>query len=192
MLLEKLTNELDDYIGRKVYGYLPKSTKNIVDAIVDEIAKDEKVSALYSLWYEQRNNVILTYQDNLPKKIPLSQNKEFKSIHNTVVNEAFKLILQEDEQQEEIVVDTPKEIKNNVRTQKSDATSKMTSHKNYVKNKVSAASISLSSLRLFARISQIIQDDIERNDNINQHIEKKLQQKIEEKKIAQGQKISYL
>lgn len=189
MLLEKLINELDGYTGRKVYGYLPKSAKNIVDAIVDEIAKDEKVSALYSLWYEQRNNVILTYQDNLPKKIPLSQNKEFKSIRNAVVNEAFKLISQEVEQQEEIIVGTQKEIKNNVRTEKSDATSKVTSHKGYVKNQVSATSISLASLRLFARISQIIQEDIERNDNINQHIEKKLQQKIEEKKIAQGQKI---
>lgn len=192
MLLEKLINELGDYTGRKVYGYLPKSTKNIVDAIVDEIAKDEKVSALYSLWYEQRNNVILTYQDNLPKRISLSQNKEFKSIRNAVVNEAFRLILQEDEQQEEIVEDTTIMIKNNMRTEKSDATSKVTSHKGYVNNKVSATSITLSSLRLFARISQIIQDDIERNDNINQHLEKKLQQKIEEKKLAQGQKISYL
>ena len=189
MLIEKLTNELGDYTGRKVYGYLPKSTKNIVDAIVDEIAKDEKVSSLYSLWYEQRNNVILTYQDNLPKKIPLSHNKEFKSIRNAVVNEAFKLISQEDEQQEEIAEDTPKEIKNNLQTEKSDATSQVTSHKNYVKNKVSAPSISLSSLRLFARLSQIIQNDIEKNDNINQYIEKKLQQKIEEKKMAQGQKL---
>ncbi len=189
MLLEKLINELDGYTGRKVYGYLPKTTKSIIDAIVDEIAKDEKVSALYALWYEQRNNVILTYQDNLPKKIPLSQNKEFKSIRNAVVNEAFKLILQEDEQKEEIVVDAQKEITNNVQKEKSDATSKVTSHKGYVNNKVSATSITLSSLRLFARISQIIQDDIERNDNINQHLEKKLQQKIEEKKIAQGQKM---
>ena len=189
MLLEKLTNELGDYTGRKVYGYLPKSTKNIVDAIVDEIAKDEKVSSLYSLWYEQRNNVILTYQDNLPKKIPLSQNKEFKSIRNAVVNEAFKLISQEDEQQEEIVEDNPKERNRNVQKEKSDATSKVTSHKGYVNNKVSATSISLSSLRLFARISQIIQNDIERNDSINQHIEKKLQQKIDEKKLAQGQKM---
>lgn len=192
MLLEKLTNELGNYTGRKVYGYIPKSAKNIVDAIVDEIAKDGKVSSLYSLWYEQRNNVILTYQDNLPKKIPLSQNKEFKSIRNAIVNEAFKLIFQEDEQHEEIVADIPKEIKNNIQTQKSDATSKVTSHKGNIDNKVSATSISLSSLRLFARIPQIIQDDIERNDNINQHLEKKLQQKIEEKKIAQGQKISYL
>lgn len=190
MLIEKLTNEFGDYTGRKVYGYLPKSTKNIVDAIVDEIAKDEKVSALYSLWYEQRNNIILTYMDNLPKQIPLSQNKEFKSIRNAVVNEAFRLISQEDEQ--ENVEDTTKEIKNYVRTEKSDATLKVTSHKGYVNNMVSATSITLSSLRLFARISQIIQDDIERNDNINQYIEKKLQQKIEEKKIAQGQKISYL
>ena len=189
MLIEKLTNELGDYTGRKVYGYLPKPIKNIVDAIVDEIAKEEKVSSLYSLWYEQRNNVILTYQDNLPKKIPLSQNKEFKSIRNAIVNEAFKLIFQEDEQHEEIVADIPKEIKNNIQTQKSDATSKVTSLKGCVNNKVSATSITLSSLRLFARISQIIQDDIERNDNINQHLEKKLQQKIEEKKIAQGQKM---
>lgn len=190
MLIEKLTNEFGNYTGRKAYGYLPKSTKNIVDAIVDEIAKDEKVSALYTLWYEQRNNVILTYMDNLPKKIPLSQNKEFKSIRNAVVNEAFKLISQEDEQK--IVEDTTKEIDTNARKEKSDVTSKVASHKGYVNNKISATSISLSSLRLFARISQIIQDDIERNDNINQHLEKKLQQKIEEKKIAQGQKISYL
>lgn len=70
------------------------------------------------------------------------------------------------------------------------ATSKVTSHKEYVNNKVSATSISISSLRLFTRLSQIIQDDIEKNDNINQHIEKKLQQKIEEKKIAQGQKMN--
>ena len=189
MLIEKLTNEFGNYTGRKAYGYLPKTTKKIVDAIVDEIAKDEKVSALYSLWYEQRNNVILTYQDNLPKEIPLSQNKEFKSIRNAVVNEVFKLISQEDEQQEEIVEDTTIMIKNNMRTEKSDATSKVTSHKGYVNNKVSATSITLSSLRLFARISQIIQHDIERNDNINQHLEKKLQQKIEEKKIAQGQKM---
>lgn len=188
MLIEKLTIELGNYTGRKVYGYIPKSAKNIVDAIVDEIAKDEKVSALYSLWYEQRNNVILTYQDNLPKKIPLSQNKEFKSIRNAVVNEAFNFISQKDEQQE-VITDNPKEINNNVRTEKSDATSKVTSHKCYVNNKVSATSITLSSLRLFARISQIIQEDIEKKDNINQHIEKKLQRKIEEKKIAQGQKM---
>lgn len=187
MLIEKLTNELGNYTGRKVYGYIPKSAKNIVDAIVDEIAKDEKVSALYSLWYEQRNNVILTYQDNLPKKIPLSQNKEFKSIRNAVANKVFKLIAQEIGKEEKDA-DTKKEIKNNLRTEKSDATSKVTSHKGYVNNKVSATSISLYSLRLFARISQIIQEDIERNDNINQHIEKKLQQKIEEKKIAQGKK----
>lgn len=115
--------------------------------------------------------------------------KAFKSIRNAVVNEAFKLISQEDEQQEEIVVDTLKEIKNNIQIEKNDAISKMTSRRGYINNKVSATSISLYSLRLFARISQIIQDDIERNDNINQHIEKKLQQKIEEKKMAQGQKM---
>ena len=46
--LEQLTEELAERLltvkGRKVYGYLPPRVKAIVDAIVEEIAKDEKDS----------------------------------------------------------------------------------------------------------------------------------------------------
>ena len=47
--LEQLTEELAERLltvkGRKVYGYLPPRVKAIVDAIVEELAKDERVSA---------------------------------------------------------------------------------------------------------------------------------------------------
>ena len=38
-LLTELSLELKTYNGKKVYGYLPKRLKNLVDGIVDEIAK---------------------------------------------------------------------------------------------------------------------------------------------------------
>ena len=45
--LEQLTEELAERLltvkGRKVYGYLPPRAKAIVDAIVEELAKDERV-----------------------------------------------------------------------------------------------------------------------------------------------------
>ena len=43
--------------GKKVYGYLKADVKAIVDSIVDELATDKRISALYDLWNEQRENV---------------------------------------------------------------------------------------------------------------------------------------
>lgn len=94
-LEEKLLNladRLSKTSGKKVYGYLKADVKAIIDSIVDEIASDERISALYDLWYEQRENVIQTYTDELPERVPLSQNKEFKSIKNAVIQEAINIV----------------------------------------------------------------------------------------------------
>ncbi len=48
----KLQDELKDYTGKKAYGYIPARAKNLVNGIVDEIAKDERIKELYDLWYE--------------------------------------------------------------------------------------------------------------------------------------------
>ena len=52
---------------------------------------------MYYLWYEQKENTIRTYTDEIPDRIPLAQNKEFKSIKNAVIKEALKLIPNKDE-----------------------------------------------------------------------------------------------
>ncbi|MEE1002533.1 MAG: MobP3 family relaxase [Acutalibacteraceae bacterium] len=91
-MLLNLADRLSKTSGKKVYGYLKADVKIIIDSIVDEIADDECISALYDLWYEQRENVIRTYTDDLPKRVPLSQNREFKSIKNAVIQEAMNIV----------------------------------------------------------------------------------------------------
>lgn len=91
-MLLHLADRLSRTSGKKVYGYLKADVKSIIDSIVDEIASDERISALYDLWYEQRENVIRTYTDELPERVPLLQNKEFKSIKNAVIQEAINIV----------------------------------------------------------------------------------------------------
>mgnify|MGYP000904881621 CR=1 FL=1 len=74
--------------GKKQYGYLQPKLKTKVDGIVDELAKDERIKKAYNLWYEMRNEVLNSYMDKLPEPLPLSQQKEFKSIKNMIIKEA--------------------------------------------------------------------------------------------------------
>lgn len=91
-LLVSLSDRLSRTSGKKVYGYLKADVKAIVDEIVAELAADERVRKLYDLWYEQRENVLRTYTDHFPERIPLEQNKEFKAIRNAVIQEAMKIV----------------------------------------------------------------------------------------------------
>ena len=77
--------------GKKVYGYLPRNIKDMVDNIVNELAADERIKRLYDLWYEQRESILRIYTDDLPERIPLVNNKEFKKIKNAIISEALLL-----------------------------------------------------------------------------------------------------
>lgn len=90
-LMGHLAEKLKNLPGKKQYGYLQASLRSVVDKIVDELAKDSRVAAAYDLWYELREEVLRTYRDDLPKRLPLSQQKEFKRIKNLVIEEALQL-----------------------------------------------------------------------------------------------------
>lgn len=90
-LMFKLAKRLQYTSGKKQYGYLKAPLKELVNQIVDELAKDERVAAAYAKWYELRNEVLRTYKDELPEAFPLSQQKEFKQIKNMVIAEAVNL-----------------------------------------------------------------------------------------------------
>ena len=92
-MLLRLVDRLSKTSGKKVYGYRKADVKAIVNSIVDELAADERIAALYDLWYEQREEVIHTYTDEMPERVPLSQNKEFKSFKNAVIQEAMNIIV---------------------------------------------------------------------------------------------------
>lgn len=88
MMIE-LNKRLHNTKGKKVYRYLPEPMRNLVNGIIDELAKDSRISSLYVLWYEQQCQITKIYQDAAPEKIPLSQNKVFQPIRNAVIKEAM-------------------------------------------------------------------------------------------------------
>ena len=96
-MLVQLTDRLAKARGKKQYGYLNAGTKKLVDAIVAELTKDNRIQELYSLWYEQKEDVLRTYTNKMPERIPLEQEKEFRTIRNAVVQAALQLHLPPEE-----------------------------------------------------------------------------------------------
>ncbi len=90
-LMLELAQRLQDRPGKKQYGYLPPSLKSLVDEIVNELEKDPRVAAAYDLWYQEREEVLRTYKDDLPQRDQLVRQKEFKRIKNIIVQEAARL-----------------------------------------------------------------------------------------------------
>lgn len=90
-LVSHLAERLKHTSGKKQYGYLKAPLKAVIDQIVDELAKDERVAECCAKWYELRNEVLRTYADKLPPPLPLSRQKEFKSIKNMVIAEALHI-----------------------------------------------------------------------------------------------------
>ena len=91
-LMEHLAGRLQHTTGRKQYGYLKADLKNVVDEIVDELARDERVAEAYRLWREAKGLIGNFYSDSPPENLPLSQYGEFKPIRNMVVAEAVRLM----------------------------------------------------------------------------------------------------
>ena len=91
LLVANLAGRLRNVSGKKVYGYLPPRVKRIVDEIVEELSKDERISAAYSLWQDLREELCRDYDQTPPQRVPLSQQKEFKSVRNMVIRETLKL-----------------------------------------------------------------------------------------------------
>ncbi len=92
-LLTQLADRLSKTSGKKQYGYLKADVKAIVNGIVSELAADDRIAALYDLWYQQREAVIRTYTEELPERVPLVDNPEFKAIKNAVIQEAMNIAL---------------------------------------------------------------------------------------------------
>lgn len=90
-LMEYLAERLRFLSGKKQYGYLRPPLKAVVDEIVDELAKDPRVASAYDLWYKLREEVLRTYKEDLPERLPLSRQAEFKRIKNIVIEEAVSL-----------------------------------------------------------------------------------------------------
>ena len=86
-----LSQSLETAKGKKVYGYLKKSTKAQVDDIVDELANIPSVAECYAAWNKLKDELESYYKDMPRQHLPLSQQKEFRAIKNLVIQEAENL-----------------------------------------------------------------------------------------------------
>ena len=181
--LLELADKLSKTKGKKVYGYLKSDVKALVDSIVDELANDGRIKKLYDLWYEQKENTIRTYTDEIPDRIPLAQNKEFKSIKNAIIKEALKLNLTEDvveksENSDNESVSNLFEYEENTSSESTFDSDRGVLYPHY-SIKTNRNSVAVSSLYLLRYLCNIIQNQLRFEEKQKaQRTDKKLQQKI--------------
>lgn len=90
----ELVQALEATTGKKQYGYLKKPVKQLVDAIVDELAKLPDVVECYEAWNQIRKELNGYYGNSVPwEQLPLSQRNEFRRIKNDIIREAENIRL---------------------------------------------------------------------------------------------------
>ena len=94
-MLMELSMELGTVKGKKSYGYLKKNLKDKVDKIVDEMESVPAVHECYNKWLDLQNEVDSYYKDERRERLRLSEQKEFRSVRNAVIQEAERLRLGE-------------------------------------------------------------------------------------------------
>lgn len=192
--LLELADRLSKTKGKKVYGYLKPDVKALVDSIVEELANDSRIKKLYDLWYEQKENTIRTYTDEMPDRIPLVDNKEFKSIKNAVIKEAMKLNFSEDEVEESENTDKESVSNSFEYEENTSAESVFDSDRGvlypHYSIKTNRNSVAVSSLYLLRYLCNLIQNQLSFEEKQKaQKTDKKLQQKINDKKQGLGLKM---
>ena len=93
--MEQLATQLETVKGKRSYGYLPKSVKKTVDEVVDKLEELPVVRECYDQWCVLQSEVDSYYHDKPREKKKLSQEKEFRQIKNTVIQEAERIRLGE-------------------------------------------------------------------------------------------------
>ena len=104
-LMMTLVTQLGEVKGKKKYSYLPKAVKKTVDEIVDLMEQLPVVNECYQTWWELQCQIEDFYSERERRRPPLSQQKEFRSINNAVIQEAENIrmgkVTFEDEKMEE-------------------------------------------------------------------------------------------
>ena len=166
MLIRKLSVQLQNSKGKKVYGYLQPEVKKTVDEIVAELAKNPFLQKMYEQWCKLEQLKYETYTSAVSKFPSLEENKAFKPIKNAVIRAVLDLKLPNAAQDQELTEN--ERIQNN--------------------NNIQGAAFDL--LKIFGGI---ISDDFNRNyQGQMMRTEHKLKDAIRRKKLALGIKESPL
>ena len=193
--LLELALELRTVSGKKQYGYLKKPLKDMVDSIVDELEKLPEVAAYYSVWNGLRDTLEGYYKNRPRQHNPLSQQKEFRTIKNAIIQEAERLRQQMEQTQAATEQDSSQDEEPSVENTSTDAsanptladenTSFVTSHSAQLPTEY----LLNSTIRLFHQMGQIFRDNAAPPSNpMGIRIDSKRRKKLMQKRLAMGHK----
>ena len=185
-LLRELAQRLSKVKGKKIYGYLRPELKALVNQIVDELAKDECITQLYNLWYQDKQVARNVYDERPLQQVPLSENPDFKPIRNAVIQAAIVLSPApispgEDEAELEVNEPSPKEPL--------EIPSAFSKNRKKDEQNAYAASLFPMATRLLHQVGRIFAHQFNLDPPVARLVDAKLRRKIAEKKMAQGQKL---
>ena len=92
LLLQKIRDEVQQQKGKKLYGYLPRKSKKLVDFALHEFAKDSDLAEIYSKWNEVNREKLSLYYDTKDKPdVPIEKNPELRSLKNMLMRTALSM-----------------------------------------------------------------------------------------------------
>ena len=193
--LLELALELRTVGGKKQYGYLKKPLKDKVDDIVDELEKLPEVAAYYAVWNGVRDTLEGYYKNRPRQHNPLSQQKEFRAIKNTIIQEAERLRQQMEQaqrtsEQESSQETTPPDVETSSDsstdpTLADEKTSSVASHS----ARLPSEYLLNSTIRLFHQMGQIFRDNAAPPSNpMGIRVDSKRRKKLMQKRLAMGHK----
>ena len=130
-----------------------------MDEIVSEISKDKKIDSLYQSWLDLKDEVISFYDGKVYARHSFSEEPEFRNIKNLVLKTALEI------------------------------SNKQMGNQQQKKNQIQNEIIRNHLIRLLKEVSNMVVEDYEKQDAVIQTIDRKLRQKIQEKKEAHGMKM---
>ena len=184
-LMQELSAQLAQTGGKHQYGYLPKPTKALVDAIVDRLAVLPEVAACYEQWQCVKDELVRFHNQNPREHLPLSQQKEFRVIQNMVIREADRTR----ETRRDIVLPLPEKeaaaTEGPVLSSPPQPTTDLEQPQNVTPVQDSAALP--DTLRLLHHMSRIFQHDAQISP-VTMRIDSKRRKKLMQKRLAMGHK----
>ena len=139
-------------------SYNISKSENLVDRIIDEIAEDERVDALYKEWNKWQGEIRKFYENSPEKQVPLSQCAAFKSLKNLIISEAMQIshnVRSTEWIQGEVAVREP--------------------------------SVFFATVRLMTGLQKIFQEEFRKENRTGRyHIDRKRRKKLTERRRAQG------
>lgn len=189
--LAELAYALGSVTGKKQYGYLPKAVKELVDGVVDELAKQPDVEKCYAAWNGLRDELERYYKARPREHSPLSQQKEFRTIKNVIVQEAERL-RQELERNPQQKVEQSAQVETEMEEEAQEDLFQKTGETRgaSVVHSVPTPAVAGAVLNLLHHMGQIFRDNSPVPANpMGVRVESKRRKKLQAKRLAMGHKM---